>query len=260
MDNDITYKRVIKRISEIDKTSKQINFLDQRFYERKGEYYPSITSVLQLYPKGRHFENWLKDTGWASEHIARESAKEGTMTHDLVEKYLNGEKLEWLNIDGTAKYPLIVWKMLLRFKEFWETHKPTLIHTEIHLYSDIHKIAGTCDLVLEINGEIWLLDIKTSNHLNNSYDLQTAAYIKCWNELFEEPIQKAGIIWLKSGKHKPDPKGIKMQGKGWEIKESDRTIEENWKLFTHVHALYKIEHPNDKPIFDSFPLSVQRTV
>jgi hypothetical protein len=147
--------------------------------------------------------------------------------------------------------------MTLRFVEFWETYKPTLIHSEIHLYSDIHQIAGTCDLVLEINGEIWLLDIKTSNHLNNSYDLQTAAYTVCWNETFDETVTRNGIIWLKSGKHKPDTKGEKMQGKGWEIRESERTIEENWKLFTHVHELYKIENPNDKPIFDSFPLTIQ---
>ena len=250
-------KKIVNRISEIDHESKQINFLDQRFYERKGKYYPSITRVLQCYPKGKFFEQWLKDVGNSAEHIVRRAAETGTKTHELIERYLNGEKLEWIGPNGTANHELDVWKMTLRFVEFWETYKPTLIHSEIHLYSDIHEIAGTCDLVLEINGEIWLLDIKTSNHLNNSYDLQTAAYTVCWNETFDETVTRNGIIWLKSGKHKPDAKGEKMQGKGWEIRESERSIEENWKLFTHVHELYKIENPNDKPIFDSFPLTIQ---
>jgi ATP-dependent exoDNAse (exonuclease V) beta subunit len=257
MSNNNVVTKIANRISEIDEESKQINFLDQRFYQRKDKYYPSITSILQCYPKGKYFDQWLKDVGNSAEHIAARSAQEGTLTHELIEKYLKGEKLEWLNENGNANYPLNVWKMVLRFAEFWETYKPILIHSEIHLFSDINEIAGTCDLVLEINGEIWLLDIKTSNHLNNSYDLQTAAYTICWNETFEEKVKRNGIIWLKSNKHKPDSKGEKMQGKGWEIRESDRSIEENWALFTHVHALYKIENPKAKPVFNSFPLSIQ---
>jgi hypothetical protein len=258
-ENNLVYKKVVKRISEIDTNSKQINFLDQRFYERNTKYYPSITSVLQCYPKGKHFEGWLKDVGWSAEHIAKRAAETGTQTHNLIEKYLRGEKLEWLNEYGKANYEEDVWKMTLRFVDFWETYKPTLIFSEIHLYSDIHQIAGTCDLVLEINGEIWLLDIKTSNHMQNSYDLQTAAYTVCWNETFEEKVVRNGVIWLKSNKHKADSKGVKMQGKGWEIRESERSIETNWELFTHVHALYKIENPNAKPVFNSYPLTIQMT-
>ncbi len=257
MKNEIVFKKIVNRISEIDNKSKQINFLDTRFYLRNDKYYPSITQVLQLFPKGKYYETWLKDVGHNSSHIAAKAALTGTRTHELIERYLKGEKLEWLKKDGTDNYELDVWRMTLRFVEFWETYKPTLIHSEIHLYSDIYEIAGTCDLVLEINNELWLLDIKTSNHLQNSYDLQTAAYTVCWNETFEEKITRNGVIWLKSNKHKPDSKGIKMQGKNWEIRESERTIEENWDLFKHVHCLYKIENPNAKPIFDSFPLTIQ---
>lgn len=250
-------KKLANRISEIDTVSKQVNFLDSRFYERKGKYYPSITRILQSYPKGVHFENWLKDHGHTSEHIAFKAAETGKKVHNLIERYLKGEKLEWLNSFGNANYELDVWQMTLRFVEFWETFEPTLIHSEINLYSDKYEIAGTCDLVLKIKGELWLLDIKTSNHLQNSYDLQTSAYTVCWNELFEENITRNGIIWLKSNKHKPANKNGKMQGKGWEIRESERSIEKNWELFTHVHELYKIENPNDKPVFHSFPLTIQ---
>ncbi len=44
--------------------------------------------------------------------------------------------------------------MFLRFVEFWETYKPTLIETEVHIFSDELKVAGTCDLIVEINGEL----------------------------------------------------------------------------------------------------------
>ena len=37
MKNETVIKKIVNRISEIDTESKQINFLDQRFYERNGK-------------------------------------------------------------------------------------------------------------------------------------------------------------------------------------------------------------------------------
>ena len=48
--------------------------------------------------------------------------------------------------------------MFLRFVEWWEEYKPTLLETEVHLFSDELKVAGTCDLVCEIDGELWVVD------------------------------------------------------------------------------------------------------
>lgn len=255
--NTHIYKKSITRILEIDAEGKQVNFLDTRFYKRNNLYYPSITSVLQYFPKGKFFEDWIKQVGSNAEHIAYKSAQEGTQTHDAIERYLKGEEISWINEQGNANYSLEVWKMILRFVDFWETCKPKLIHSEIHLFSDIHKIAGTCDLVLEIDGKIWLLDIKTSNNIHTSYDLQTSAYATCWNETFEEKIEHTGVIWLKSGKRGPDKKSKTMCGKGWEVYESPRSIEENWKLFLSILELYRMENKNNKPAFESFPTSVK---
>jgi len=251
------HKKSIKRILEIDPQGKQVNFLDNRFYKRNENYYPSVTSILQYFPKGKFFENWLKDVGHNSDIIAKKAADEGTQTHSLIERYLTGEKIDWLDENGHANCSLPVWQMLLKFVEFWETEKPELVESEIHLFSDKHKIAGTCDLVVRMRGELWILDIKTSNSVHTSYDLQLAAYTTCWNETFEEKVTRTGIIWLKSSKQKADKKGEKIQGKGWEIVTSDRSIEENWELFSKVYDLYKLENPKQEPSFNQFPTSVQ---
>jgi hypothetical protein len=251
------HKKSIKRILEVDPDGKQVNFLDNRFYKRNNEYYPSVTSILQYFPKGKFFENWLKDVGHNSDIIVRKSADEGTQTHSLIEKYLTGEEINWLDQYGNATCSLQVWQMLLKFVEFWETEKPELVESEIHLFSDTHKIAGTCDLVVRMRDELWILDIKTSNSLHTSYDLQLAAYTTCWNETFEEKVTRNGVIWLKSSKHKADKKGDKIQGKGWEISVSPRSIEENWELFTKVHDLYKLENTNLEPAFNKFPTTVK---
>jgi hypothetical protein len=253
------HKKSIKRILEIDPDGKQVNFLDSRFYKRYNQYYPSVTSILGYFPKGKFFESWLKDVGHNSEIIVRQASDEGTQTHHLIEKYLEGEEINWLDNKGNATCSLLVWQMLLKFVEFWEREKPELIESEIHLFSDEHKIAGTCDLVVRMRGELWILDIKTSNNLHTAYDLQLAAYVKCWNESFEEKITKNGLIWLKSPKHKADKKDEKIQGKGWEIYVSPRSCEENWDLFTKVHDLYKLENQYSEPMFNKFPTTVKLT-
>ena len=250
------YKKSVTRILDIDPTSKRVSILDNRFYSRNQDYYPSVTSILQFMPKGKFFETWLKDVGHNVDVIARKAADEGTQVHDAIEKYLKGEKIQWLNEEGYSNYSMDVWKLILKFHDFWTTYKPTLIENEIHLFSDQYKYAGTCDLVVEIDNVRWLLDIKTSNSIHTSMDLQLAAYAQAWNETFEEKIEKTGIIWLKSSK-RGEGKGDKIQGKGWEIYEPTRTFEENLKLFNSIHELFKLEYPNPKPSSEQFPIEIQ---
>ena len=249
-------KKSYNRILEISDDAQQITLPDSRYYRRNGKYYPSVTYVLQYYPKGKFFENWLKQVGFASEHIVKKAAEEGTQVHELSELYLNGEELNFLSPYGKPQYDPDVWQMFLRFVEFWEEFKPTLIETEVHLFSDILEVAGTCDLIVEINGEIWLLDLKTSNNLQLTYELQTAVYGQCYEECFGKKIDRFGILWLKSSKRKA-AKG-KMQGKGWEIVESTRTFEDNIDIFKTVKRLFDLENPTHSPIFTEFRTSVKR--
>ena len=247
-----------KRILEVSKDHKQITLPDSRYYQRNGEYYPSITYVLNYYPKGKHFEDWLKRVGFASEYIVKRSAEEGTQVHNMIEQYLNNEELKFLGPHGKPMYAPNVWQMFLKFVEWWETYNPILIETEVHLFSDEYKVAGTCDLVCEIDGELWIIDFKTSNHLQTTYDLQTAIYGKCYEECFGKKVDRYGVLWLKSSKRKLNKE--KMTGKGWEIYESSRTQEENLELFKAVKTLFDIENPNSSPIFTEFKTSVKRSL
>ena len=249
-------KKQYQRILQISEDAKQITLPDSRYYLRNGEYYPSITYILQYYPKGKYFEDWLKQVGNNADYIVRKAAEDGTQTHGLCESYLNGEELNFLSPSGDPRYDANIWQMFLRFVEFWETFKPILIETEVHLFSDEWKVAGTCDLVVEIEGKRWVLDIKTSNHLHTTYDFQTAVYGKCYEECFGKKIDHRGILWLKSAKR--GPKKDKMQGKGWEVVESSRTYEEDLNLFKTVKTIFDLENPNHSPSFTEFRTSVRR--
>jgi len=252
-------KKIIKtthqRILQISEDSKQITLPDSRYYQRNGAYYPSITHVLGTYPKGKFFEDWLKKVGYSADYIVKKSAEEGTQVHEMIESYLGGEELNFLNDYGYPQFTPKVWQMFLKFVDWWEEYNPTLLKAEVNLFSDELKVAGTCDLVCEIGGEIWIIDFKTSNHLQTTYELQTAIYTECYKECFGKMADRQGILWLKSNKRKA-AKG-KMQGKGWEMHESSRSYEENLDIFSTVKKLFDLENPTPKPFEQSFKTSAK---
>jgi hypothetical protein len=245
----------IKRIVEYTEDNKQVNVLDSRFYRRNGKYYPSVTSILNYFPKNQFFHSWLKDVGHNSDIIASKAAGEGTQVHNAVEAFLNGEEITWIDEFGNAKYNLDVWRMILRFAEFWNTHKPELVATEYHLFSDEHEFAGTADFIVRFQDSLWLMDLKTSNSLHTSYDLQLAAYATAWNETHNEKITHTGILWVKAST-RGEGKGDAIQGKGWQLKQiSD--IETNFKMFKNIQEIYKLENPDHKPFTELLPTSIK---
>ena len=236
---------------------KQINFLDRRVYKRsEGVYYPSVTTILQYMPKNKFFESWLKDVGHNADLIMRRAGKEGTQVHEAAEALVLGEEVSWMDDYGNAKYSQIVWEMILKFYEFWNTHKPELISAEDFVYSDEYKYAGTADLVVKMDGETWLLDIKTSNSLHKSYDLQLASYAKALEESKGIKIDRTGIIWLKAQSRGPSKKEGVYQGKGWKIKIVDE-IDYNFDLFKTIYKLYSLENPTVEPIYNSYPTTLK---
>jgi hypothetical protein len=245
----------IKRIVEYNEGDRQVNILDSRFYRRGKEYYPSVTSILNYFPKNQFFHNWLKDVGHNSDIIASKAAAEGTQVHNAINRFLNKEEIQWLDENGKAEYSIDVWKMILKFANFWNIYKPELIASEYHLFSDKYKYAGTADLIVKMNDKLWLLDIKTSNSLHTSYDLQLAAYSKAWNETHTNKIEKASILWLKANTRNEGKKN-KIQGKGWELKIIN-DIEFNFKMFINIYEIYKLENSNFKPSIEILPTSIK---
>ena len=207
-------------------------------------------------PKAKFFETWLKDVGHNADFIMRKAGKEGTQVHEAAEALVLGEEVSWMDDYGNAKYSQIVWEMILKFAEFWKTSKPELISTEDFVWSDEHKYAGTADLVVKMDKETWLLDIKTSNSIHKSYDLQLASYAKALGESKGIKIDRTGIIWLKAHTKGPSKKKGVYQGKGWQLRVID-DIDKNFELFKMIYELYKLENPVTEPIYNSYPTTLK---
>ena len=71
---------------EYNKTFTQVTTNDSRFYEDGEKTYPSVTFVLSFFPKGKHFEDWLKKVGLNADYIVKKSAEEDTAVHNLAER------------------------------------------------------------------------------------------------------------------------------------------------------------------------------
>ena len=85
---------------------------------------------------------------------------------DLINKFLLGEVV----VSDDIPY--------LGFRKWWldinSSNIVKVIGTEQHLVCPY--FGGTYDLLLEINGLLYLIDFKTSNHVSYKYYLQLAAY------------------------------------------------------------------------------------
>ncbi len=97
----------------IDLQSKQLTMLDARFYYTEhGEFVPSVTTILEAYPKDAHFYKWLKEVGTDADAIRDEAGRRGSVVHQLTEMYDNGEEVSLLNVEGNLQYKMLEWSML----------------------------------------------------------------------------------------------------------------------------------------------------
>lgn len=244
---------------KIDFTSKQITFLDTRFYlTDKGNYLPSVTTILDCYPKPAAFYDWLKKVGEDADTIRDEAGNRGSVVHKLTERYDAGEEVNLINEDGNVDYKLIEWAMFERYVEFRRRFQVNIIHSELHLLSDKLGFAGTLDRVIEFNGRMLILDIKTSNSLYDHYWLQMAAYERLLNEVQPElKIDGYCVLWLNA-LTRTEGKAGTCQGKGWQLIE--RKAEDkgkDWPLFQATHKLWQAERGDMKPKELSYQLSHQ---
>lgn len=237
-----------------NKKMQQINVADERFYTLDGEnFFPSVTTVLEVYPKGKHFENWLKELGFNADMKLREAGDRGTKVHDTIEAYLKGREICFFNSDGRELYTRDEWKMFLRFVEFWERYNPEIIAIEEKLVSPKMQVGGTLDLVCRINGEVWYIDHKTSKAVYPTYYLQGAVYRAMWNLETKGPrINRIGVLHLNAFTRSNKD----YQGKGWKIYEPDREFSELIKTYKHVRHIWDLENPDYRPFTETYPAKI----
>lgn len=240
---------------------KIIDFADERFYTvDQLKYYPSSTTILGVYPKGYGFNEYLKKLGFNADDELRKAGEQGTKIHDAIDRYLHGEELLWVSETGNANYTVEEWKMINRFVEFENTYKPETLAQELSLLDEDLGYGGTIDRVCLINGEVWLIDYKSSNYIHKGHELQLASYIALWNRFNpEQKVQKHGILHLKAQTRGESKTSGVMQGKGWQLKPYERPWHDAFKLFDYTKQIWHEENPNYVPKNEQYPDRLQKS-
>lgn len=168
---------------------------NQHFYTTpEGKVYPSITTILSKTSNKYSINSWKKRVGEnVAKHISQQAMATGTSTHKLIESYLNNENYEINDLLPKAHFQNL--KPLLH-------NICNIYYTEIPLYSDALKVAGTCDCIADYNGTLSIIDFKTSRKKKEekwieNYFIQGAAYSLMWEELTGIKIDQ--IVILISG-------------------------------------------------------------
>lgn len=168
----------------------QINSDGGRVYQTPtGEKYPSVTTILGFF-REKSIKEWRARVGdEEANRISARASKRGTAVHTLCENYLLGKPN---NID-------------MFDQEMFNTLVPHLnridnIHAlEAKLFSHKLKTAGTVDCIGEYNGELSIIDFKSSSKVKqrewiSNYFMQCAAYGMMFWELTGIPINKLTVI------------------------------------------------------------------
>ena len=151
----------------------------------------SITSVTSHYKK-EFFQKWRQKVGEAeADRITKRATSRGTDMHTLTEYYLNNDELP------EVKVPIS--------KILFNTAKPALnkidniLAQEASMYSLKLGIAGTVDCIAEYEGELAIIDFKTSKSVKprewiEGYFVQASAYACMLYELTGIKAKKLIII------------------------------------------------------------------
>ena len=160
-----------------------------------GEYYPSITTVIGNNAKKQAgLAKWRARVGKEkAAAISSRSASRGTKFHSITEDYLNNE----LDIEKYKDSPLPV----VMFEQTKKTFDRigNIYLQEAFLYSKHLEVAGRVDLVAEFDGELSIIDFKTSAEPKREaylydYFVQETAYACCFQELYSLTVKQLVTI------------------------------------------------------------------
>jgi hypothetical protein len=168
--------------------------------------------------------NILEGAKYAHRTKSKEATDLGKLFHSWAEDYINKK------IAGKGKVKMPVNKKLQgsvkNFLDWEKEHKVKWLSSERKIYSKKYEYAGTLDAEARIDGELSVIDFKTSKAIYDDYFLQTASYIKAREEESGDKYKKAWIL------------RVSKTGGDFEARQTEK-IDEHFKCFLSCLEVYK---------------------
>ena len=235
---------------ETRKTTKeglvQITTLDERWYERDGKFVPSVTWIASFYPKGIAYYKWLAQHGWdEAEQIKKDAGERGSRVHKAIDLLIKGEEINiddlYPNDEGiNREVDADEWWSIMAFADWWRENNPAIIKNEYVVEGDGY--AGTVDIKCQIGDDVYIVDIKTSQDIWKSHEIQLSAY-KHADDGENGVVAKIAILQV----------GYRRNKKGWKFTE----IEDKFDLFLAAKKIWTAENEDVSPKQREFPRSIK---
>ena len=223
----------------------QITTTDERWYKVKDMFVPSVTWIAGHYPKGIGFYKWLADKGWdEAEAIKQAAGDKGSKVHKAIEDIILGKEVKidakYRNNSTEQDEELTPqeYECVMSFVAWLDEINPEILATEYVAVNEGIGYAGTVDMKLKINGEIWLVDIKTSQSVWPEYELQVSAYKHA-----DPEVQKMAILQVGYNRNKSKFKFTEVGDK--------------FGLFLAAKEIWANETAGVQPSQKDYPLSLK---
>ena len=165
----------------------------KRFYQTPdGKLYPSVTTVMSLYNKKEIME-WRQRVGAeTANRIASKAARRGTNLHTVCENYLRN------NVDMSKVMPTTL-QLFKSIQPWIDKYINNVYAIEAPLYSDHLRVGGRVDCVAEFDGQMAIIDYKTSSRQKEeskiqNYFMQCAAYAVMFEERTGIAVPRIAIV------------------------------------------------------------------
>ena len=226
-------------MAKLEKAAAKASKAHIRYKDKGGNIVPGVTTILNAViakPALVKWANQLGLQGYDSSAYVDETAKIGTLAHEMIQEHLGGNKVEY----GAYTKDQInaAENSLLSYYE-WERRqnsgKIETIHIELPLVSEIHKFGGTIDWYGKIGDDYWLIDIKTAKGLYPEHEMQVSAY---FSMLIESGYKVNGVRLLRVGR---------SEDEGFDDHVlSDVRLSQGWEVFKCALDLYRAKQKFEK--------------
>ncbi len=146
--------------------------------------------------------------------VSQQAALAGTVAHDLIEQHIltKGEVQDWgAFVERFPAYAAVsddvkrrALNSYAQFQKWLANSGLKITHTEMGLVSKTHRFGGTLDAVgVDRDGDVVLIDWKTSNAVYGDYLFQLAAYALLLEENHPE-LSPRGFHLLRVAKETAD--------------------------------------------------------
>ena len=243
----------------------QITTSDERFYGKQTTnpttglpeiiWLPSVTWIKNYYYTSPYLVRWIADKGLTeSERIKKEAGTRGDKIHQATEQLEKDGEIriedKFLNKETGQMEELTAEELeaVISYKDFIDDTNAEILANEMTVFSE--KYAGTLDRIFRINGQIYIIDLKSSQNIRKDMIIQLSAYSH--TEIDYTGLGITDEEW-KARKLAVLQLGYQKNSKKYKFTE----IKDRYDLFELAYSVWQEENPDAKPKQKDFPLVIK---